>query len=129
MRPIWEKVHAVDICPAKKELMRFLGMIGYYRSFCANFSTVVAPLTDLLKTKCKFEGSSNCQRVFENAKLLLSTAPVLSAPRLYRAFQIKVDASREGAGAVLLQKDDVGVDRPVSFLRSLIRINSIIPKL
>lgn len=31
-------------------------------------------------------------------------------------FQIQVDASRVGAGAVLLQKDDNGVDRPVSFI-------------
>ncbi len=62
-----------------------------------------------------FEWSSNFRRLFENTKLLLSTAPVLSVPRWDRAFQIQVDASREGAGAVLLQKDDDGVDRPVSF--------------
>lgn len=34
--------------------MRFLGMVGYYRSFCKNCSSVVAPLTDLLKAKVKF---------------------------------------------------------------------------
>ncbi|KAI2643088.1 Retrovirus-related Pol polyprotein from transposon 17.6 [Labeo rohita] len=115
---IREKVHAVDRFSApstKKELMRFLGMIGYYHSFCANFSTVVAPLTDLLKSKRKFEWTANCQRAFDNAKLLLSTAPVLVAPRWDTAFQIQVDASRVGAGAVILQKDDDGVDRPVSF--------------
>ncbi|KAI3352501.1 hypothetical protein L3Q82_005453 [Scortum barcoo] len=45
------KVEAIQGFPVpntKKELMRFLGMIGYYRSFCRNFSTVVAPLTNLL---------------------------------------------------------------------------------
>ncbi|KAL0150446.1 hypothetical protein M9458_054263 [Cirrhinus mrigala] len=118
VRLIRDKVCAVDRFPApstKKELMRFLGMIGYYRSFCANFSTVVAPLTDLLKSKRNFEWTANCQRAFDNAKLLLSTAPVLVAPRWDRAFQIQVDASQVGAGAVLLQKDDDGVDRPVSF--------------
>lgn len=29
----------------KKELMWFLGMVGYYRGFCKNFSTAVTPRT------------------------------------------------------------------------------------
>lgn len=41
------KVAAIDRFPlptTKEELQRFLGMVGYYRGFCCNFSTVVAPL-------------------------------------------------------------------------------------
>lgn len=97
VRSVRAKVRAVDSFPVpatKNEFMRFLEMIGYYRSFCANFSKVVAPLIDLLKAKNKFEWSSNCQRAFENANLLLSTAPVLAAPRWDQLFQIQVDASR-----------------------------------
>ena len=30
----------------KKQLMRFLGMAGYYRKFCPNFSAVPEPLTE-----------------------------------------------------------------------------------
>lgn len=58
VRPVRAKVLAIDNFPpssTKQELMRFLGMVGYYGSFCPNFSSVVAPLTDLLKTKVKFE--------------------------------------------------------------------------
>ena len=118
VRPVRPKVMAIDNFPppvTKKELMRFLGMVGYYRSFCFNFSTVVAPLTNLLKGKAQFVWTDECQGAFENVKLLLSTAPVLAAPRLDRPFKIQVDASQVGAGAVLLQTDDQEVDRPVSY--------------
>ena len=33
----------------KRELMRFIGMSGFYQKFCANYCTLVAPLTNLLK--------------------------------------------------------------------------------
>ena len=52
VRPVRAKVMAIDNFPpptTKKGLMRFLGMIGYYRGFCSNFSTVVSPLTNSLK--------------------------------------------------------------------------------
>lgn len=90
-------------------------MVGYYRGFCANFSTVVAPLTDLLKGRSKFDWTAICQAAFENVKLLLTSASVLMAPRMDQSFQMQVDASHVGAGAVLLQRDEQGVDRPVCF--------------
>lgn len=117
VRPVEAKVRAVEKYPvptAKKELMRFLGLAGYYRSFCKNFSTVVAPLTNLLKGKTKFVWSSSCQAAFENVKALLCSAPVLTAPCLDKPFKVQVDASQLGAGAVLLQEEH-GVDKPICY--------------
>ena len=48
----------------KKALMRFLGMAGYYRKFCRNFSNVVNPLTNLMKKGVKFHWDMNCQNAF-----------------------------------------------------------------
>ncbi len=118
VRPVKEKIQAVACYPVpatKKELMRFLGLVGYYRSFCRNFSEVVAPLTDLLKAKVAFIWSSLCQQAFERVKMMMCNAPVLAAPRFDRPFSLQVDASHVGAGAVLLQGDDFGVEKPVSF--------------
>lgn len=112
------KVVAIDAFPpptTKKEPMRFLGMIGYYHSFCRNFSIVVAPLTDLLKAKAVYVWSSRCQQAFEDAKRLLTSTPVLAAPRVDLSFTLQVDDSHMGAGEVLLQADVSGVERPVSF--------------
>lgn len=49
-------------------------------------------------------------------KLLLTAAPVFAAPHSGLPFEIKVDASQVGAGAVLLQTHFGGVSHPVSFL-------------
>lgn len=54
VHPVTAKVQAIDQFPpptSKKELMHFLGMVGYYRAFCRNVSSVVAPLTNLLVQK------------------------------------------------------------------------------
>ncbi|XP_073809789.1 uncharacterized protein [Danio rerio] len=67
VRPVAAKVTAICDFPSpkdRKQLRRFLGMVGYYRSFCKNFATVVSPLTDLLCPKIQFEWSDACQCAF-----------------------------------------------------------------
>lgn len=117
VRPVDAKVRAILQYPpltTKKELMRFLGLVGYYRSFCPNFSTVVSPLTNLLKRDARFDWSTACQSAFNNVKALLCAEPVLAAPNMNDSFKIHVDASHVGAGAVLLQEED-GLDKPVCY--------------
>ena len=63
--PVMAKVEAITCFPApqtKRELMRFLGMAGYYRKFCHNFSIVTAPLTNLLKKKVSVQLDSSMSR-------------------------------------------------------------------
>ena len=118
VRPIQTKVEAIITYPVattRRQLRRFLGMVGYYRSFCKNFSTVAAPLTALISPKVPFGWTAECQAAFEAAKLLLCSAPVLAAPDFSKPFKLEVDASMVGAGAVLLQEDGEGVDCPVCF--------------
>ena len=96
VRPLAEKVQAIIDFPvpqSKKALRRFLGMCGYYRGFCQNFSDVVAPLTGLLSPLKTFVWSPACQAAFESAKALLSSAPVLAAPCFTQSFKLEVDAS------------------------------------
>lgn len=91
--PVQAKVTAIEQYPVpttKKELMRFLGLVGYYRSFCTKFSTVIAPLTDLLKARVKFVWSASCQQAFENVKAVLCFPPVLVAPCLDLPFELQV---------------------------------------
>lgn len=118
VRPVGAKVSSIVEYPApttRRELRRFLGMAGYYRSFCRNFSTVVHPLTSLLSPRNDFVWSESCQHAFNSIKTLLSSAPVLAAPDFSRPFKLEVDASALGTGAVLLQEDDIGLDHPICY--------------
>ncbi|XP_076053569.1 uncharacterized protein LOC143032587 [Oratosquilla oratoria] len=109
VRPVAAKIAAIQQYPVpddKKAVMRLLGMAGYYRRFCPNFSSIVAPMTDLLSGKKAFRWSQMCQESFESLKTLLSNAPVLRAPNLEKPFTLHVDASDVAGGAVLLQEGE-----------------------
>ena len=98
-----------------RSLRRFLGMAGYYRKFCKNFSDVASPLTQLLSKKSKFVWTPSCQRSFEQIKSLLCSSPVLKAPDFSQPFSLAVDASDVGIGSVLLQVDSDNIEYPVSY--------------
>ena len=110
--PRQAKVQAIVDFPAlssKKEVLRFLGMCGFYRKFVPNFSEVVAPLTDLLKKGVKFDWSGTCETAFQKLKVVLMSKPVLDAPNFEKPFELAIDASDVGVGAVLQQKDEIGL--------------------
>jgi len=57
IKPVNAKISAISDFPrpeTKKQLMQFLGMAGYYRKFCPNFSAIAEPLMELLSKKIKF---------------------------------------------------------------------------
>ena len=116
--PVTAKVEAIQRYPVpkdKRDLMRFLGMAGYYRKFCHNFATIASPLTALLQKKQKFVWTSACQSAFERIKSVLLLAPVLVAPNFSAPFKLFVDACDIGVGGVLLQEDLQGIDHPVCY--------------
>ena len=118
VKPNMAKVAAIALFPShtdRKSLMRFLGMTGFFRRFCQNFADVVAPLTNLLKKEVKFVWTPVEQEAFEKVKSMLTCEPVSKAPDFSKPFQLAVDASAIGMGAVLMQVDDNENDHPVSF--------------
>ena len=117
VKPVEAKVKAISDFPVptnKRQLIRFLGMAGYYRKFSDNFSVIAEPLTNLLSKRTKFIWTNNCQKAFDILKAILKNEPVLLAPNFAKEFKLRVDASDTGAGSVLMQEDDNGVDHAVS---------------
>ena len=74
--------------------MRFLGMAGYYRKFCNNFSSMSAPLTDLLKKIVSLFGMKFVKIPLKTLlKAMLSSAPVHLTPNLGKPCKLCVDDS------------------------------------
>ncbi|XP_066952544.1 uncharacterized protein [Macrobrachium rosenbergii] len=117
--PVAAKVDAITklSCPrSRREVRKFLGMVGYYRRFCKNFSEVVAPLNELTSSKRKFVWTPVCEEAFRRAKDFLASSPVLKAPDFGSPFAVEVDASDRGIGAVLLQKGPDDMQHPVAYM-------------
>lgn len=107
-----DKVSSIVNYPAPKsikEIRRFVGMASWYRRFIDNFSSKLAPVTELLKNngKNRFIWTEQANCAFLEIKSALISAPVLSNPDFDKEFCIQTDASDVGMGAVLCQDDKV----------------------
>ena len=117
IKPVQAKVEAIEQFPvpkSKQELSRFLGLAGYYRKFCKNFASVVAPLTDLLGS-VQFQWTQSCTEAFCRVKTMLTTEPILASPDYGAKFYLTIDACDVGVGAVLQQRGHDGTLRPISY--------------
>lgn len=112
------KVDCVVNYPAPKtirEVRRFLGLASWYRRFIHNFSTIVAPISELLKNKARFVWTPDADKAFVSLKNALVSAPILSNPDFSLPFTIQTDASDLGIGAVLTQAHLEG-EKVVAFM-------------
>lgn len=86
-------------------IQSFLGHVGYYRRFIANFSKIATPLFALLHKDNEFKWIANYEEAFQTIKEKLTTTPVLRGPNCELPFNIHTDASNYAIGAVLGQEE------------------------
>ena len=112
-------IQDLDRPKTKREVRALLGLINYYRKYIKNFAEIALPLTKLLKGRVKqgkINWSAECDRALDQLKRALSAEPVLHAPDFKRQFIMQCDASKEGVGICLSQRDEKGDEHPVLFL-------------
>ncbi|KAJ8409555.1 hypothetical protein AAFF_G00229560 [Aldrovandia affinis] len=105
-----EKVQAITGWPTptnQTQVKSFVGLASYYRRFVRGFSSVAAPLYQLLQKDRDFVWTEQCQEAFSSLQRALSEAPVLSPPDTTLPFILDTDASGVGAGGVLSQAQGV----------------------
>ena len=118
-----EKVVQWPVPRNAREVRSFLGTAGFYRRYVKDFSKIAAPLQQLVnqdpqkgvkKGRQKvapskgmtWKWTEECQRSFELLKSALTTAPVLGYADFTKPFILEIDASFQGLGAVLSQKQE-----------------------
>lgn len=99
-----------------KELQRFLGLTSYFRKFVPGYAVIAKPLTDLLKKDMSFVFGEKQSASFEQLKDSLVADPVLKIYDAAAETEVHTDASKEGYGAVLLQRDQDGQFHPVYYM-------------
>ena len=97
-------------------LRRFLGMVGYFRSFIPHYSQEAAPLFKLLKKDTEWIWTQEQESSFESLKAKLCEKPiVLDLPHPHWPFVLDTDASGTCIAGVLQQVDDEGRYRVVQY--------------
>ena len=111
------------------DVRRIVGLLNYYRKYIENFSQIAQPIFELLQTSDKSDNRSKAMKLGQSQppkrnssqpiewtdkhrlalnKLVdcLITPPTLAYPDFNLPFELHVDASNAGLGAVLYQKQE-----------------------
>ncbi|GJY15232.1 putative reverse transcriptase domain-containing protein [Tanacetum coccineum] len=89
------------------EVRQFLGLAGYYRRFIEGFSKIAKPLTKLTQKNKNYIWGEEQESAFQLLKQKLCEAPILALPEGNDDFVVYCDASLQGLGAVLMQREKV----------------------
>jgi hypothetical protein len=100
-----KKIVAIQSWPTPENLTHlrsFLGLVGYYKKFVKNFGVICKPLTELLKKKnnVHFGFSTSASILCSQGCSGWSTCVVL--PDFTKQFQVEIDVSDVGLGALLM---------------------------
>ena len=100
------------------QVRAFCGLAGHYRRFIKGFANIVHPLYDVLGKEVKMGPVDLSLEVWEAVDVLkgkVQSAPILVFPDFDKPFLLEMDASKEGLGVVLSQKQSDGHYHPVTF--------------
>lgn len=117
IQPQQEKVRAISELPIPtnvSELRRAVGMFNYLSKFISGLSSMLKPLTDLLKADSVWQWTQVQQRAFDSAKFAISSPHHLAYYDPAKPTRVSADASSYGIGGAIFQLNE-GKWIPVAF--------------
>ena len=92
--PVLKSIHNVRSCHR---------LASFYRQFIRNFSTIMAPMTEVIKST-SFKQTSKAHSTFEEVNTKLTEALVLALPCFDKVFEIEFDAFGVGIEGLITQE-------------------------
>ncbi|GJY75232.1 putative reverse transcriptase domain-containing protein [Tanacetum coccineum] len=89
------------------EVRQFLDSASYYRRFIEGFSKIVKPLTKLTQKNKNYVWDEEQESAFQLLKQKLCETLILALPKGNDNFVVYCDASLQGLGIVLMQREKV----------------------
>jgi hypothetical protein len=83
-----------------------LGLTGYYRKYCPDYSHYAEPLTRLTRKNVRFQWKEEQQEAFDYFKKILTSSPVLAIADKSMIQVVSVDSSLKALSCVLSQVKD-----------------------
>ena len=99
------------------QVCTFCGLVGHYRRFIKGFANILCPLCDVLGKEVKMGPvhlSPEAQEAMTILKGNVQSTPILVFPDFSKPFLMETDASKEGLGVVLSQKQNDGCYHPIT---------------
>ena len=96
----------------------FCRLAGHYRRFIKGFANIAHPLYDVLGKEVKMglvDLPPEAREAMAVLKGKVQSTPVLVFPDFKKPFLLEMDASKEGLGVVLSQKQSNGSYHPIAF--------------
>ena len=103
-----DKIKAIKEYPKPntiRKIRAFIGLASYYRRFIKDFAELAKPLHRLTSNQ-KLVWNEKAEEAFIVLKRKLTSTPILAFPNFEKEFFLYTDASLQGMGAVLAQKEN-----------------------
>lgn len=101
-----EKINKLVNVKNKKDVMRLVGFLNFYRSFIVNMSKKLLPITDKLSTSTKFYWGEKDSKIIKEIFKELANNKVYF-PNYKEEFHLFTDASDLAVGGVVYQKNGI----------------------
>lgn len=118
IKPTHDKIKAIKDFrqpTCAEEVRSFLGFVNFVGQYIPNLATITEPLRNLTRKDTQYSWDINQRTAFEKLKNHLSSNLVLGYYNVHDRTQVYADASPVALGAVLIQFNEKGCPRVISY--------------